>query len=365
MNTNLDDRDLFIISSLKNDLARFSNAYPPPYPIELFVRMIVLDTTPDILTFMFINSNVNINDKYKGKYMIEYTSNPTIIQFLLDRGSVVQNYRELNRQLKINNIINKTLFEYLNRYRIGEEERILIARERYVNIPYDLQYTIAKYNMDVHNERNQFWIRIHGKLEGPYKNINENGYKTKGQYILGNKEGKWVVKDRNNQIISIINFRRDTKNGYYKNISRDSDTVEEGYYQNGLKNGEWITKGLSDGEPLIEENFIDDNLDGLYKAYFDNHHIALLAEYYYGQKVGEYKEWYENGTQKIDAYYEEDRLNGPYREYDEQGELILYGHYEYGRRNGIWRIYLPDRSAYEEGEMLNGERVGDWHIVNL
>lgn len=60
-----------------------------------------------------------------------------------------------------------------------------------------------------------------------------------GQYINGEKTGRWIMFFPDGKIFSITNYIEGIKHGEFKVFNRRGKVVTSGNYQLGLKNGEW------------------------------------------------------------------------------------------------------------------------------
>ena len=174
---------------------------------------------------------------------------------------------------------------------------------------------------------------VNGKLENEtaYKNGLKNGvsriYDNKGNIISGNifKEGEIISKG----ITDKSGKEQDNWEFYYP----DGSVKAEGKYKNGLRIGKWI---FYNNKGWIEQtgSYINGELDGKWLWMDKNGFIIRLEEYNKGLEDGEFKEY---GIEK---------------------KVILNGLYKNGMRVGFWIYHVNDH--IEEGNYLNGEFNGKW-----
>lgn len=143
--------------------------------------------------------------------------------------------------------------------------------------------------------------------------------------------------------------------GLQKAIKRHDTgkVIEEGYFMNGLKFGQWVNYTEREGRVASVTNYIDGKRDGLYLkfdarenlnvrvSFKDDQYDGLFTEVQYGTVLKEanykggklhglYKEYYGNGKLLKEIEFKEDKQDGFYRYYDEQGNLSI----EYQYKNG-------------------------------
>lgn len=171
------------------------------------------------------------------------------------------------------------------------------------------------------------------KFEGEYIKYSENGQiKEKGIFINGKRNGEWLEnynerKYMNNEKIKwqiISNYRKDSLHGNYKKY-KNGEIVEIGEYKYGNKIGKWIE--------------LDENDNRLIGEYFDGKKIGKWIKIISGEKVelsyrdgllvGEYVIRYKNGNiRKKQLFMEEGKVLFE-KEYYSNGKL----------KNVIKRIY--------------------------
>jgi antitoxin component YwqK of YwqJK toxin-antitoxin module len=128
-----------------------------------------------------------------------------------------------------------------------------------------------------------------GRLNGKYKVLEFGRVVVEGCYIDDKKEGRWVSRNGYQKIIET--YKDDRLHGKYgvyeySSIYECNDTLEEGYYVNGEKEGVWLSR---------------------------------------------------KGWKKVIATYKNGRLNGDYYE-----EGCCKGTYKNDKRDGEWMFFAGD-----------------------
>ncbi|UMB61512.1 toxin-antitoxin system YwqK family antitoxin [Lutibacter sp. A80] len=94
-----------------------------------------------------------------------------------------------------------------------------------------------------------------------------------------------------------------------------------------------------DGKTLmIEENYKNNVLDGLYKSYYKNGKTNEILNYSSGKLNGNIKRYSDSGILLDDLNYIDGKLNGIAKYYTINGELLSKGHYKDDEKIGEWVI---------------------------
>jgi antitoxin component YwqK of YwqJK toxin-antitoxin module len=169
-----------------------------------------------------------------------------------------------------------------------------------------------------------------GKREGEWQFYFPGGQvEQKGVYKDGNPEGKWLWYYSDGKLRREENFLHGKEDGICYELSISGDTIQSGEFSEGEKYGLWKTDS---GDALVVENFSDGELHGDYKVYF------MPAQ-----------------KPKIEAKYLQGNLHGKYREFYENGRVKSEGQYAGGKENGVWRYYGEDGLLETEIEYSQGE----------
>lgn len=128
--------------------------------------------------------------------------------------------------------------------------------------------------------------------------FDENGIKAaEGLFIDQKKQGRWV---------------------YY---APDGTLIKSETYQNGNKDGEWVTFSVKTGLPLLKENYKDNQLEGERITYFTTGEISMKEQYVSGKLNGPFVSFYPDGKTASKGTYYQDRKRGSWEYYSQEGKV--------------------------------------------
>lgn len=168
-----------------------------------------------------------------------------------------------------------------------------------------------------------------GKREGEWLFCFPGGQtEQKGVYKDGKPEGKWLWYYSDGKLRREENFVKGREDGICYELSPIGDTIQSGEFVEGSKEGRWKTDV---GDALVIENYSDGELHGEYKVYFiSTKKLKIETKYLQGNLHGRYREFYENGRIKTDGEYVAGKENGVWSFYDEDGLLETQIEYSQG-----------------------------------
>lgn len=170
--------------------------------------------------------------------------------------------------------------------------------------------------------------------------------------------------------------------GHWRYFSETDGTLQgEGDYENGKKNGLWISYYPS-GRIASQGNYTDGEPSGTWEYYFEDGSLSSSGEFIGGQKngywssqtkegkkiseityaeaKGEYKEFYPSGKLKVAGMIVDNKREGSWKFYYEDGKKEGECDYENGK--GVYRGYYPNGALQTKGELNDDLRVGTWEI---
>jgi antitoxin component YwqK of YwqJK toxin-antitoxin module len=196
----------------------------------------------------------------------------------------------------------------------------------------------------------------------------------------GLKQGPWVKKYPNGNLMYEGTFKDDSPVGLFKryneegillselNYSDKKDEVRatflypdgtkaaEGTYVARKKEGLWRFYSATQPSYLIgEENYNGDIRNGLSQKYYADSTIAEKVTWDNGNRTGEWLQYYPDGSICLRAEYIAGKLEGLFSYYHPNGKLYYEGNYKDDFRTGDWMVFNYDGSlkqiiAYEEGK---------------
>jgi antitoxin component YwqK of YwqJK toxin-antitoxin module len=204
----------------------------------------------------------------------------------------------------------------------------------------------------------------------------------------GKKQGHWIKKYPNGNIMYDGYFRNDKPEGEFKRyyeekplksvlvFSKDgTEAMATLYYPNGLvastgkyvnqlKEGKWRFFSVMTNDVLISEvEYSGDKKNGPVIKYYPDGKVAEKLFYKNDIKNGECLKYYSDGTLTLKTNYINGKLDGKFEAFFENGRPEMLGEYKGNLREGSWIIYRKDGSLRFKTEYVSG--VPDNHNIDI
>jgi antitoxin component YwqK of YwqJK toxin-antitoxin module len=194
----------------------------------------------------------------------------------------------------------------------------------------------------------------------------------------GMKQGHWIKKYPNGNIMYDGNFKDDHPVGEFKRFyettvpssvliySPDGKEAEatlffpngkissKGKFINQKKEGKWQFFDENIGFLLSEETYTEGRRNGVSVSYYPDGKIAEKVNYINGVKSGEWIRYYNNGNKWIKSSYLNGKLNGKFEAWFEKGGIEFSGEYLADARNGAWTIFNADGTVRYKLQYVKG-----------
>jgi antitoxin component YwqK of YwqJK toxin-antitoxin module len=195
----------------------------------------------------------------------------------------------------------------------------------------------------------------------------------------GKKQGHWIKKYPNGNILYDGNFRNDLPSGEFRRYYEDktlksllvfNSTSTEAkavlYYSNGfvastgkyvnqLKEGKWqFFSSKTQGLLISEEEYAGNKRNGPAVKYYPDSTVAERVSYQNDVRHGEWLKYYPNGTLTLKTNYVNGKLDGSFEAFFENGKPEMIGQYKNDLREGRWIIYKKDGSQRFKTEYISG-----------
>ncbi len=230
-----------------------------------------------------------------------------------------------------------------------------------------------------------------GKKDGKqlirYRNEN---VKEEENYVDGLKEGKQFKYDKEGLLEAEENYENGEKQGVQKYWDRYGTLTIEEYFKAGKLHGyrterkseialdqqfnpffeydfksqvELYEEGIlqirtvynNNNEIQSEEYFKDGARHGLTKLYFDNYTPSCEINYIHGKINGIRRAWYDNGQLKFQQYYKKDKADGVITGWYNSGRKFYEWTYKEGLPIEFFRFWYDDGQLMVEGEYFEGK----------
>lgn len=142
-------------------------------------------------------------------------------------------------------------------------------------------------------------------------------------------------------------------------VARDplGTIIEEGFIENGLKQGTWTTYNPDSKLPETVISYLDGALNGPYLETDNNARFTKVANYKANLLHGRYLE-YRAGNPLLEANYVDGQLDGAMIEYDYRTRKVKKeAVYRNGQLDGPLRYYNEEGEVMAEWMYEKGERV--------
>ena len=201
----------------------------------------------------------------------------------------------------------------------------------------------------------------------------------------GRKQGRWIKKYPDGNILYDGYFKNDKPAGEFKRYYEDNTlksllvfspdgteaeatlyyrngfTASTGKYVNQLKEGKWqFFSPTSKGLLISEEEYSGNRKNGPAVKYYPDGKAAEKLYFKNNVRHGECLKYYPDGTLNLKTYYTDGKLNGSFEAFFENGNPEMTGQYKNDLREGVWVIYKKDgsqrfRTEYNSGIPDNAE----------
>lgn len=144
-----------------------------------------------------------------------------------------------------------------------------------------------------------------------------------------------------------------------KKISRDHPTgelYEEGFVDNGVKEGTWTTYYPEAGYIQSISSFEKGFFTGPYIEFDERGRLLKQANYINNELDGLYGE-FKNGRPTIKIMYKKGKINGFYREFNNKSQVIKESMYKDNVLDGTVRNYNDEGKLVLEYIYKNGEKI--------
>ena len=135
-------------------------------------------------------------------------------------------------------------------------------------------------------------------------------------------------------------------------VSQTSQNMTD---EKGLKTGYWIHYD-KDGKTILEDgNYVENQKDGIWKAYFSDGKTKHEITYLKGVAKGYAKMYYSDGNIREEGTWNETCWTGDYRYYYPNGQMAYEWHYnQQGKREGEQKYYHENGNVKYNGSWENG-----------
>lgn len=206
-----------------------------------------------------------------------------------------------------------------------------------------------------------------GWLEGPARTFDAGKGGQTGQHHQGERDGVWVGKNSEGQIVYRQSFRNGRVDGVQESIVAGKLSSSR-RYRDGIPIGPWemrSTEGV-----IVQKSELDEDGTGLVTSYSYKGEVQSEERYVRGKKHGtsvqyydarkirrkeEWRDgylerlttWHDNGKVEDQIIYSAGQLNGLAERHDSDGKIRWSGSYVNGQRQGRWQFTTMKGRHYD------------------
>lgn len=212
----------------------------------------------------------------------------------------------------------------------------------------------------------------YAQADGHFEEFFEDGQlKTEGQYKNKKKDGEWKSYHPNGQLAEVYTYTDGKRNREYTaffidgKVSRETkkinnEYITKGYHESGslfyertIPDG-FYKEYLESGVLKIESDYVDGELSGVWKQFYDTGELEWIVHYKSGYREGDYQHYYKNGQLKLEGSLKKDKINGTEKRYLDNGQLEWSGNYKSDNLHKNWVQHDASGKVLETLKFDNG-----------
>jgi len=164
---------------------------------------------------------------------------------------------------------------------------------------------------------------VNGVKVGPWKYYYMNGAKFEdGKYDQrGRPIGRWIWYYDDEKVLRESNFHQGLQDGDFVEYDETGGVITKGEYLDGLKEGRWVYQ-LGNYKSIGK--YTDDLQDSVWKEYYvDNGRLRFEGAYNQGREDGKYVWYYPSGHLELEGQYSMGLKEDKWKYYHDDNSLFL------------------------------------------
>jgi antitoxin component YwqK of YwqJK toxin-antitoxin module/Tfp pilus assembly protein PilF len=305
-----------------------------------------------------LRNQLPLNPKYKIKSSIDdvYTRQVQAIVEYAATHKIEGGFFENIYIPWIADVANKNLTEAFSYYTLISLEDVLgkkLTSEKKKIIAFSENY-VSKSLWEVYAKRN---INHFGKQQEVLIYLRDGNPFMIGKVVDGKNQGKFKIVNTHGQMVSELNYVDNELDGLQRYFYETGQVSEETYYSKGVKNGE-TKEYLKNGNLQSVGNYKDGKLNGTFLTYYVNGGKQCELNFIDDVRDGKVICYYVNGKKKNELNYTQGKLNGKLENYNEVGDLTASYNYVNDELEGDGITYfdgkiIKSKTAYKAGKVVD------------
>jgi len=134
-------------------------------------------------------------------------------------------------------------------------------------------------------------------------------------------------------------------------------------YKNGKKEGPSIRYHKS-GKIATTANYVNDELEGLWKEWYENGQMKELRFYSKGKRIGKSTGWHLDGKKRFISNYVDGKLEGEDIQWWENGKILSKTQFHNGKEYGMSKKYYDNGNLEQQVPLIDGSPNGTAKYYN-
>lgn len=212
-------------------------------------------------------------------------------------------------------------------------------------------FTIGSFAQENINQEN-----VKGDRIGVWKKYYQNQrIRYQGQFENGKEVGvfKYYSAASSEFPIVIKTFNENSSEALVQYFTLKGLPESEGKINGKKRIGEWTYYHKDGTTQMLEENYIDGVLNGVFKIFYEDGKLTKLVHFKDGKLHGNSKKYSPKSILIEDVNYVNGELHGHASFYEDNGNLKQKGLYEEDLKVGVWEFF-------EDGKLSESKEVKVW-----
>jgi antitoxin component YwqK of YwqJK toxin-antitoxin module len=207
--------------------------------------------------------------------------------------------------------------------------------------------------------------------QGYWRKYNRDGNLLyKGFFKDGKPVGKMERFYENGTRKATMIFIEGTDITYASIYYRKGSLAATGKYVNMVKDSLWRYYSYYTDDLMYTENYTSGKKNGVSTKYYPGGQLAEIMTWEMDMKQGLWKQFYEDSTVRLLAGHDSDQLHGKYRVFNRNKILIMDGVYTNGKMDGTWHFFDEEGIKqhtlhYVNGDLQNKKDLEEWAIKHM
>lgn len=199
-------------------------------------------------------------------------------------------------------------------------------------------------------------VNDNGERVGVWKKYYQNNrIRYQGQFENGKEVGvfKYYSAAHSDFPIVVKTFDENSDEAMVQYFTLKGNPESEGKMKGKERVGKWVYYHKDGKTVMMEENYVDGELNGEFKVFYPDGKLTKKAHYKNGKLDGNSKKYSPKSVLIEDLNYVNGELHGEATFYEKNGNVKQKGRYENDLKVGFWEVYV-------DGQLSETKEVKIW-----